>query len=867
MTTMFTTAQAGFRGYLDDGAINAATAIAGLNAPWPQDVDTNFRIRFLLQETAGAGGDFVPQLQYQLNGGGYVNVTATSNVVRCSVGTPADGAVTTSLLSGTGTFASGAYDEVDGLSGTHTVVASGNTEAEFCVQIRSADVADGDTVNLRVLGKSNATTALDAYTQTPALTVNEGLPPVAVVVAAETDTATTITPSVSVSGSIPVGRAASARAIFDTRYAQPWVQSDTWIQTQPWDHAFPHAVETDTAPAILRVQVRQVTSESQDTATAVVADTGGGGQTIAVSAVTDSGTATAVGRLHTKVLGVAAETGTPGAVGKQHTKVFTAAGGTDAAQPISAAGEITITVQQAVVTATAAAITRVKTRLFGVAYEVDEAQTMTVRVVTACSSYAECTTPAAADTAPEVDDATTLVHAKTRAAVAAGEVGRAAQLSVPAWYAPEVDSAAVIGGRKTAPVGAAAATGTAEPVAEPSVTVIAVDGAAEQDVASRLPQPLLNAAEAGTSATVTSAGNKNIAVGAAADTSAATIIAGRHTAALVVAAQTDAAATLGARKTAAVTGAVSAGTAAAIPGRKTITIGAAAEVAVATTIGSRYAIALPAATQTDAATAVSARKTTAVTAAAATGTATTVTRRKTTTTGNAAESNTATPVGGGKTLTVTAAAELNTAAIITRSKTRTVLVASESDTANTVAPAGQTFVPVTASVETDRARVLLPATKPGRETDTAAVLRHAKTRIVAVAAQVNTATVVHRSKSRTVAAGSDIGTAGVVSPKRLLLAATAVDTAAVMRRAHVRALLASAEIGSAQLVGRLKQLGLPAVSEVDSAGSVTFLGVLTLARIRVHGHEPLTSAASREPPPPVTGRERSLTLAGKEEGS
>jgi len=45
-----------------------------------------------------------------------------------------------------------------------------STNIEYCIQIRSADVADSDTIQLRV---SNAGVALTTYTQTPTITVNE----------------------------------------------------------------------------------------------------------------------------------------------------------------------------------------------------------------------------------------------------------------------------------------------------------------------------------------------------------------------------------------------------------------------------------------------------------------------------------------------------------------------------------------------------------------------------------------------------------------------------------------------------------------------------------------------------------------------
>jgi len=84
----------------------------------------------------------------------------------------ADGADTTQQIgSGTPVGANNdAFDEVDGLAGSTNLDFSGSDEVEleYCVQIRSVDVANDDTIQLRVKG-------LDAYTSTPTATVS-GIP-------------------------------------------------------------------------------------------------------------------------------------------------------------------------------------------------------------------------------------------------------------------------------------------------------------------------------------------------------------------------------------------------------------------------------------------------------------------------------------------------------------------------------------------------------------------------------------------------------------------------------------------------------------------------------------------------------------------
>ena len=169
--------QVAFRGREDDGDQATATWKALQNTNWTNGVDVNLRVRFEVQETAGcAKANFTTiQLQYNLNGTGWGNVNATSNAVRSSASpNVADAAnLTDQLTAGTGTFEGDAcFDEVNGLCGSAAtdVAASGHVEAEFCVQIRSADVSDTDTIQLRL---TDGGTPFAGYTATPTITVSE----------------------------------------------------------------------------------------------------------------------------------------------------------------------------------------------------------------------------------------------------------------------------------------------------------------------------------------------------------------------------------------------------------------------------------------------------------------------------------------------------------------------------------------------------------------------------------------------------------------------------------------------------------------------------------------------------------------------
>lgn len=169
--------QNSFRGRNDDGSESAATWKATANTDWTQAVDENFRIRFLVQETAGGSENNVNlQLQYNHNGGGWNSVNASSSVVQSSLsGNFAEDDNTTQQI-GSGTFISpnSGMDEDEGLAGESSDIDfAGNdeVEVEYCCQILSGDVADTDTVQLRVV--RGDLTVLETYTNTPTVTVSE----------------------------------------------------------------------------------------------------------------------------------------------------------------------------------------------------------------------------------------------------------------------------------------------------------------------------------------------------------------------------------------------------------------------------------------------------------------------------------------------------------------------------------------------------------------------------------------------------------------------------------------------------------------------------------------------------------------------
>lgn len=184
--------QLDFRGFDDDAGLGSATAKAAANTNWTQDTDENFRVRFTIDGSVTNDFGFGVQLhlQYNRNSGGWNDVGAASSVVQASASpNVADGAATgtdANPLSDniyTGAKADSAYiacdfDEGDGVTGVTSDLDDNEwTEAEFCVQIVGNDVADADTIELRVrYGAGSAERAgetLNAYTNTPSITANK----------------------------------------------------------------------------------------------------------------------------------------------------------------------------------------------------------------------------------------------------------------------------------------------------------------------------------------------------------------------------------------------------------------------------------------------------------------------------------------------------------------------------------------------------------------------------------------------------------------------------------------------------------------------------------------------------------------------
>jgi hypothetical protein len=165
--------QDSFRLRNDDGSETTATWLAAANTNASMLIDTTYRARFLVQQTGEiTASDVDLEWQYNLAGAGWNNITTSSSVVR-AVPSPnfIDAANCTQQL-GSGTFfTSNAGMTEDGTAGGTTLdpPAATEMETELSFQIRAADVAPGQTVQLRLT--RDVGIVLNTYTQTPTITI------------------------------------------------------------------------------------------------------------------------------------------------------------------------------------------------------------------------------------------------------------------------------------------------------------------------------------------------------------------------------------------------------------------------------------------------------------------------------------------------------------------------------------------------------------------------------------------------------------------------------------------------------------------------------------------------------------------------
>jgi hypothetical protein len=119
------------------------------------ELDTAVHLRFHISIPFGITSTRSAQLQYNVGGAGWNNVTTTSNNVRVAEGTPTNSTVCdTELLTNQGPTFTGAgggdYDDANGVARYSSSVISKDSENQYCIQFRSADLSGGETIQFRL---------------------------------------------------------------------------------------------------------------------------------------------------------------------------------------------------------------------------------------------------------------------------------------------------------------------------------------------------------------------------------------------------------------------------------------------------------------------------------------------------------------------------------------------------------------------------------------------------------------------------------------------------------------------------------------------------------------------------------------------
>src|SRR5210317_1593906 len=158
MSVMESWTQTTFRYRDDDGSESAATwrQTAGTNDTL--NLDTTYRMRFLITatHTGGSGSfDFTGGFQYNVDAAGWNNITTSSSNVRAVASadtswTISDDDVTTEQLAGGATFVAGNMDET-GTCSAVSISDTGESEFELVFQLLSAGLSGGESVQIRMV--------------------------------------------------------------------------------------------------------------------------------------------------------------------------------------------------------------------------------------------------------------------------------------------------------------------------------------------------------------------------------------------------------------------------------------------------------------------------------------------------------------------------------------------------------------------------------------------------------------------------------------------------------------------------------------------------------------------------------------------
>ena len=145
-----TLVQSHFKGRGDSEALNSATFDHPADSGWTQLVDQTFRVRFEVDETAGTAETLDGQLEANLNGGSWFEVSNTSGTVTSALSDQfTDASTTTDVINGSAlTFVAG----IGSTSGAAAPVALNNSHTEVEYALRVVGVSSGGTIGLRLAG-------------------------------------------------------------------------------------------------------------------------------------------------------------------------------------------------------------------------------------------------------------------------------------------------------------------------------------------------------------------------------------------------------------------------------------------------------------------------------------------------------------------------------------------------------------------------------------------------------------------------------------------------------------------------------------------------------------------------------------------
>ena len=150
-----------------------ALAVAGTDPTL--SVDTSYGVDLRLENTGATSSDHY-KLQYKLNAGSWTDITDASSVIIATLtGDFANGDDVPEYITGSGTYDTdnnAALESAGDFTLGAALAASHSTECHLNFQIPNADVVNGDKVYIRAI--YNAGGVLEAYTDTPEITVSEG---------------------------------------------------------------------------------------------------------------------------------------------------------------------------------------------------------------------------------------------------------------------------------------------------------------------------------------------------------------------------------------------------------------------------------------------------------------------------------------------------------------------------------------------------------------------------------------------------------------------------------------------------------------------------------------------------------------------